>query len=91
MAITNKKGAWWIEVIKGKYGEKDEGWISCSPRKGYGLELWKVLRKWGHLISNQFSFIVNDKKRTKFWNNRWYGDLDVAFPSLFSIASAKEA
>lgn len=31
-------------------------------------------------------------KRTKFWEDRWYGDmyLDMVFPSLFSLAGAKE-
>ena len=44
-------------------------------------------------MSDRFSYVVGDGKRTKFWNDRWFGDLplDVAFPSLFSRAMAKEA
>ena len=57
------------------------------------MGFWKVLRKWGHLVSNQFSFVVGDRKRIKFWKDRWCGDcsLYVAFPSLFSLANVKEA
>ena len=41
------------------------------------MGLWKVLRKWGHLVSNQFSFVVGDRKRIKFWKDRWCGDCSL--------------
>ena len=57
------------------------------------MGLWKVLRKWGHLVSKTFSFAVGDGKRIKFWKDRWCGDssLNIVFPSLFTLASVKEA
>ena len=90
---ANEKGAWWIEVIRGKYGEEEWGWVSCNPGEGVGVGLWKTLRKWGYLVSDLFSYVVGDGKRTKFWKDKWCGDLplDVAFPSLFSCAMEKEA
>ena len=91
--LANEKGAWWIEVIRGKYGVEEGGWVSCNPREGFGVGLWKTLRKWGYLVSGRFSYVVGDGKRTKFWKDRWCGDLllDVALPSLFSRAMEKEA
>lgn len=81
-----------MEVVRGKYGEEGR-WLSCSPREEYGMGLWKSLRIWGHLLSNQLSFVVGDEKRIKFWKYMWCGDtpLEVAFPFLFSLASIKEA
>ena len=63
---ANEKGAWWIEVIRRKYGEEEGGWVSCNPREGFGVGLWKSLRKWGYLVSDHFSYVVGDGKRTKF-------------------------
>ena len=62
---ANEKGAWWIEVIREKYNE-EEGWSSRFLGEGYGVGLWKALRKWGHLVSNRLSFVVLDRKRTMF-------------------------
>ena len=91
--FANEKGAWLIEVIRRKYGEEEVQWVSCNPKEGFGVGLWKNLRQWGYLVSNGFSYVVGDGKRMKFWKDRWCGDLplDVAFSSLFSRAMAKEA
>ena len=37
--------------------------------------LWKVLRKWGYLVSNKFSFFVGNGKRIKFWKDSCCGGL----------------
>ena len=72
---------------------REGGWSSCFPRKGYGVGLWKTLQKRSHLISNRFSFVVGDVKRIKYWKDRWCNDtpLNVAYPSLFTLACAKDA
>ena len=40
------------------------------------------------MVSNHFSFVVGDGKRTKFWKDSWYSDTSLvdAYPSLFTIA-----
>ena len=54
---------------------------------------WKALRRWGLLVSNKISFVIGDGQRFNFWKDRWCGDspLNIAFPSLFAFACAKEA
>ena len=91
--FSNEKGALWIEVIKGKYGEEEGGWNSCIPREGYGMSLWRSIGKWGHVVSNEMSFVVGDGKRIKSWSDSWCGDTPLCadFPSLFALARAKEA
>ena len=87
-----EKEAWWVEVIRRKYGEEG-GWSSRFPRESYGVGFWKSLRRWSVLVSNHLSFEVGDGKRTKFWKDSWCGDttlIDV-YPSLFTIACAKNA
>ena len=85
---ASEKEAWWVEVIKRKYGEEEGRWSSHFPRENYGVGLWKSLRRWSFLISNHYSFVVGDGKKTKFWKNSWYGDtsLNAAYPSSFTIA-----
>ena len=88
-----EKEAWWVEVIRRKYGEEEGGWFSCSPKESYGVGMWKSLRSWSVLVSNHLSFVVGDGKRIKFWKDSWCGDtlLFDAYPSLFTIACAKSA
>ena len=45
------------------------------------------------MVSNNFSFVVGDGKRTRFWKDSWCGDTSPieAYPSLFTIACAKNA
>lgn len=83
---ANERGVWWVDVIKGKYGEEDGGWFSCITRVVEGYE------QMGLLGLQSIYFVVGDGRRTKFWKDRWCRDMsmDVAFPSLFSIATAKE-
>ena len=88
---AREKEAWWVEVIRRKYGEEEGGWFSRSPRESYGVGMWKSLRRWSVLVSNHLSFVVGDGMRIKFWKDSWCGDtlLFDAYPSLFTIAYAK--
>ena len=43
--FANEREAFWNKVIRGKYGEERGGWCSCDVREGYGVGLWKAIRK----------------------------------------------
>lgn len=80
-----KKGAWWDEVIAGKYGKEEGGGILVF--QGMVLE-WvcgMFLRKWGHLMSNRFSFAVGNRKRVKHWMDRWMVTPHLTFSPLCSL------
>ena len=47
-----QKGAFWNDVIRDKYGEVAGGWCSSEVREGYGVGLWKAIRRWWLLVSN---------------------------------------
>ncbi|RVW98499.1 microtubule-associated protein AIR9 [Vitis vinifera] len=78
---------------RSKYGEEEGGWISCEVREGYGVGLWKEIRKEGVLLFKNASFIVGDGRRVKFWKDIWCGNTPLceAFPSLFAFAVSQDA
>ena len=44
----------WRQAIVGKFGEESKGWCSRVGREGYGVGLWKPIRKgWGIFKANQ--------------------------------------
>ena len=47
--FADKRDALWKQVIDGKYGVKDGGWSIRAVRDGYGVGLWKVIKKEGNL------------------------------------------
>ena len=62
-------------------------------REGFGVGMWKAIRKeWG-LVSSRISYTVDNGQRVKFWKDKWCGNglLCNSFPSLFSLASSKNA
>ncbi|RVW48620.1 Transposon TX1 uncharacterized 149 kDa protein [Vitis vinifera] len=83
----------WKLIISTKYGEEGGGWISCEVREGYGVGLWKEIRKEGVLMFKNISFIVGDGRRVKFWKDIWCGNIPLceAFPSLFAFAVSQDA
>ena len=64
--FANEREAFWNQVIRGKYGEERGEWSSCKAREGYGVGLWKVIRKLGHLVSSKLAFVVGNGKRVSF-------------------------
>ena len=42
---AREKEAWWVDVIRRKYGEEEGGWFYRSPRESYGVGMWKSLRR----------------------------------------------
>ena len=44
-------------------------------------------------VVSRISFIVDNGRKVKFWRDKWCANepLYVSFPSLFALASSKEA
>ncbi|RVW87760.1 Transposon TX1 uncharacterized 149 kDa protein [Vitis vinifera] len=88
-----ERDSFWKLVISSKYGEEEGGWISCEVREGYGVGLWKEIRKEGVLLFKNVSFTVGDGRKVKFWKDIWCGNTPLceAFPSLFAFAVSQDA
>ncbi|RVX04483.1 putative ribonuclease H protein [Vitis vinifera] len=88
-------GGWGLRalVIRRKYREEKGGWTSCEIREAYGVGLWKAINKVGQLVTPFFGYEVGKGKNVKFWKDKWCGTspLSEAFPSLFALATSKEA
>ena len=80
-------------MIRGKYREERGGWRSCESREAYGYRLWKAISKMGHQVTPFVGFVVGDGEKVKFWKDKWCETIPLseAFPSLFALASNKEA
>ncbi|RVW99876.1 LINE-1 reverse transcriptase-like [Vitis vinifera] len=91
--FANERKALWNQVIRGKYGEERGGWRSCQSRKAYGFGLWKAISKMGNQVTPFVGFVVGDGEKVKFWKDKWCETIPLseAFPSLFALASNKEA
>lgn len=53
-------------MISGKYGKEEGGWCFGEVRVGYGVRLWKSIRKEQNIFFGFFSFVAGDR-RVKFW------------------------
>ena len=44
-------------------------------------------------VNCRISFSVDNERKVKFWKDKWCGDepLSISFPSLFALATLKEA
>lgn len=60
-------------------------------REGFGVEVWKAIRKKWELVSGRISLTVCNGQRVKFWEDKWCGNgpLCDSFLSLFVLASSK--
>ena len=79
----------WRQVMSRKYREEEGGWL----REAYEVGLWKAIRKVGGLLSCRVAFLVGNGRNVRFGKDKWCGDepLCISFPSLFVVASSKEA
>lgn len=58
-------------VTGGKYGEAKGEWYTHEVMDGYGVGLWKTIRRgWGDIESRTF-FEMGNGKRVKFWKDTW--------------------
>ena len=87
-----EREALWKQVISMKYGVEEWEGYTLEGRKGFGVGLWKEIRKEGSLLSNNIVFSVGNGRRVRFWKDSWCGDeaLCYTFPSLFALAVSKE-
>ncbi|KAJ9678923.1 hypothetical protein PVL29_020968 [Vitis rotundifolia] len=91
--FANEREALWRQVISRKFREEEGGWYTREVREGFGVGLWKEIRKEGALLQNKVVFSVGNGRRVKFWNDNWCGNFTLSnlFPSLYAFASFKEA
>ena len=67
--------------------------VQKKVRGGYGLGVWKAIRRQWPLFNNKLSFVVGNGIRVKFWTDAWCGDtpLCASYKSVFALASSKDA
>ena len=69
------------------------GWCTREVKKGYGVGLWKEIRREGPLMFKNFVFFVGDGRIMRFWKDKWCGNNSLcdSFPSLYALAYSKDA
>ena len=55
--------------------------------------MWKAIQRWRPLVNNKLSFVVGNGLRLKFWRDVWCRNTPLceSYPSLFALASSKDA
>jgi hypothetical protein len=89
----SKRDAWWRVVVDSKFGSLWGGWCYLEPEGAFGVGLWKNIRRGWDTFKGLTRFAVGDGTRVSFRYDVWCRDttLKIAFPSLFGIASVKDA
>ena len=91
--FANERDSLWRKVIRSKFGEDYGGWSSGEIKGGFGVGLWKEIRKeWTHLFQNTYLDLGNGS-RISFWKDAWCGEeaLSLMFPNLFRLTAQKNA
>ena len=89
--FANERDSLWRKVIRSKFGEVYGGWSSGEIKGGFGVGLWKEIRKeWTHLLQNT-SLVLGNGNRISFWKDAWCGEeaLSLMFPNLFRLTAQK--
>lgn len=60
----------WKQDVEEKHGEEEGGWRSCIGRGGYGVGLWKAIRKGWELFFGNTFFLVGEWERVKFQKDK---------------------
>ena len=62
-------------------------------RDSFGVRVWKEIEKHWELFKSMTSFAVDNRRRVKFWKDRWCSEepLCEIFSSLFALFDSKEA
>ena len=71
--FANERKPLWKRVINRKYGELVRGWNTGDLRGGYGIGLWKDIRKGWHTLFQNVVFSLGDDRRLQFWKDIWCG------------------
>ena len=91
--FANERDSLWRKVIRSKFGEDYGGWSSGDINGGFGVGLWKEIRKeWTQLFQNTYLALGNGS-RISFWKDAWCGEeaLSLTFPNLFRLTAQKKA
>ena len=78
--------------MSNKYGETSGGWDMRDIRGGFGVGLWKEIRKEWPLFLQNSAFSLGDGRRIRFWKDVLCGEgaLCSLFTSMFSLAVQKD-
>lgn len=70
---------------------EEGGWFTQFPEGSHGVGLCKAISKEGTQLKNNCTFIFGNGRRTKFWEDVWYGEgpLKENFTSLYSLAEKR--
>ena len=81
------------KLKRGNMGRKEQASTLCEVGGGYGVGVWKAIRKGWNLFFSKTSFEVSNGRRVKFWTIRWCVEepLCTFVPSLYALALSKEA
>ena len=91
--FANERDSLWRKIISCKFGEEYGGWCSGDIKGGFGVGLWKEIRKeWPQLLQNTYLALGNES-RINFWKDVWCGEeaLSLTFPNLFRLTAQKDA
>lgn len=89
--FANEREALWRRVISWKFGENFGVWCSGDLRGGFGMDLWKEIRKkW--VTPHSSACLGVGGNRLRFWEDVWSREdgLQVTFPTLYELAAHKE-
>ena len=75
----------WRLVISRKFGVEEGGWCTREVREGYGVGLWKEIRKEGSRMFKNIVFSMGDGRRVRFWKDKCYGDNPLAIIFLLCM------
>ena len=73
--------------------EEHGGWCIKVVKVGYGVGMWKAIRKERNLVTGKIPFVVGNGRMVLFWKDKWCGPLplSVAYPTLlYAIAPSKD-
>ena len=86
------EAGFWRDIIKAKYGIQDH-WCPMESTEPHGVGVWKHISNFKDNFFEEISFKAGNGLKIRFWQDRWLGNsrLKDYFPSLFQIASNKEA
>ena len=62
-------------------------------RAGYGVGVWKELRKVCDLVAGKMAFEEGNGSKVLFWKDKWCGSMalcDASFPNLFVVVAHKD-
>ena len=83
----------WKNLIKLKYGLEEGRWFSTEPKGGFGVSLWKDIRREAQQLKQDCKLILGDEDRIRFWEDKWCGENPscASFPTLYVVAASKGA